>query len=405
MAAFLSAHQLDRLLLVRSDAPLRAPTSDAALSELFAALCDEGPLPLHEFPAGAVIFTEGEAGENMYLIQNGQVAILKGDFEAPTLLDFRSRGEIIGEMALVEDRPRSASVVALEDSRLLCVDRADFQQLLVQKPALAITIMATLSGRLRSADTQRKVMAEAEEELVQELKFAGQIQARLLPDAVPDLPGWDVAVNFRPARYTSGDFYDFIALPNGQLGLVVADVSDKGAGAALFMAVCRTLIRTFALQYPDAPELALEAANERILFDSETEQFVTVFYGALDPHTGTLIYANAGHNPGYQLRASAPPQKLSHTGIPLGLLPGMRWGLGSAQFAPGDALVLYTDGVSEARNAAGKEFGEARLVEVAQDRLSDAAEDIRAALVAAIDYFVGDAPQHDDMTLLVAARR
>jgi len=210
-----------------------------------------------------------------------------------------------------------------------------------------------------------------------------------------------------PARETSGDFYDFIPLPNGRLGIVVADVADKGAGAALYMTSIRTLIRTFAVEYATQPELALSTANDRIVSDTHTDMFVTVFYGILDPVTATLTYCNAGHNPPYLLGAQKGNviQALRKTGMPLGIHKETTWGQDTVQFAPGDVLVLYTDGLTEAQNVREEFFGEERLLKAAQaNRRSASAQDMQEALLAEVHEFVGHAPQFDDLTLVVVVR-
>ena len=239
-----------------------------------------------------------------------------------------------------------------------------------------------------------------------ELAAAGKIQAGFLPDELPRIPGWQLTAKLEPARETSGDFYDVISLPSGHLGIVIADVADKGAGAALYMTSIRTLIRTFAAEYVTQPELALGTANDRIVSDTHTDMFVTVFYAILDPATGTLTYCNAGHNPPYLLDAQSGnvTHALSRTGPPLGISKEMTWGQATIQLAPGDALVLYTDGLTEAQNVRDEFFGAERLQKVAQANLSARAQDIQAALLAEVHQFVADAPQFDDLTLMVVVR-
>jgi sigma-B regulation protein RsbU (phosphoserine phosphatase) len=203
---------------------------------------------------------------------------------------------------------------------------------------------------------------------------------------------------------TSGDFYDLLELPGGRLGLVIADVTDKGTGAALFMALSRTLIRTYAFEYPEQPAKAFHAANKRILSDSRSSMFVTAFYAVLDTTSGVLTYCNAGHNPPYLLSDRAEPRLLRNTGIPLGIMRDAAWTTETVRLEPSDTLVLYTDGVTEAQNGSGELFEITRLLDAVQscrERTAQAAQD---AVLAAVDHFVGAAPQSDDLTMLVVVR-
>ncbi len=244
------------------------------------------------------------------------------------------------------------------------------------------------------------------QKVAQELALAGEIQASFLPDTLPNVAGWQLAATLHPARETSGDFYDFVCLSNGRLGIVIADVVDKGMGAALYMALCRTLIRTYAVEYDAQPDLVFSVVNRRILLDIHTNLFVTVFYGILDPTTGTLTYCNAGHNPPYLLAAQNRDQvqALRRTGMPLGVLKDATWEQNSVQIATGDALVLYTDGIPEAQNRQEEFLGEKRLLENIQGNLGRSARDMQNALLAEVHRFMGDAPQFDDITLMVVVR-
>ena len=248
------------------------------------------------------------------------------------------------------------------------------------------------------------MMAEYEK-VSKEIAIARKVQATFLPPSVPEIPGWQIAVTLEPAREMSGDFYDFIPLPNGRIGLVIADVADKGMGSALYMALSRTLIRTFAPDFDTEPEQALCAANRRVLTDSSSDLFVTVFYAILDPATGILTYCNAGHNPPYLYAGNGDGmQQLTRTAIPLGILEEPDWEQGRVQMEPGDLLVLYTDGVTEAEDEEDQFFGEARLQAVAKANLGRSVDIIESKMVTAVLDFVGDAPQFDDITLMLLAR-
>jgi serine phosphatase RsbU (regulator of sigma subunit)/putative methionine-R-sulfoxide reductase with GAF domain len=245
--------------------------------------------------------------------------------------------------------------------------------------------------------------AAEQERLARELEVAQQIQASFLPESPPTLPGWEVAAHWRSARSVGGDFYDFLRLPNGQLGLVIADVADKGIPAALFMALSRTLLRTTALTGRD-PARALERANELILSDARSDLFVTVFYAAIDTATGQMLFSSGGHNPPLLVRADGQVESLRCRGIALGVLEGIQLQEKETTLAPGDMLVMYTDGVTEAMDPDEEEFGVERLAEIAAENRHKSAAEILADVDAAVTNFAAGQPQFDDLTLVIARR-
>ncbi len=241
----------------------------------------------------------------------------------------------------------------------------------------------------------------------QELALAGSMQASLLPASVPEVPGWEIAARLRPARETSGDFYDLIPLPGDQLGVVVADVTDKGLAAALYMTLTRTLLRTYAANYPGRPDLALWAVNERLLADTDSGLFVTVFYGILDPERGTLAYCNAGHPPPYLVEATEGEPRvepLRGRGIALGVVPDPGWGHTVLAVPRGGLLLLYTDGVIDALSPEGERFGVAAMLDLLRELTERAAEEVEERLLGELQRFAGTQPQFDDITV-VAVRR
>jgi serine phosphatase RsbU (regulator of sigma subunit)/DNA-binding NarL/FixJ family response regulator len=266
------------------------------------------------------------------------------------------------------------------------------------------SLAAQISSALHSAEVYAQTLVQ--ERVTRELALAAQMQTSLLPKTLPDVPGWQLAARLDPARETSGDFYDFIPFPDGRLGILVADAADKGMGAALYMTLSRTLIRTYAAEYDTRPDLVLSATNRRILMDTRAELFVTVFYAILDPVAGRLAYCNAGHNPPFLLNTQnkGPVQALSRTGLPLGVFEDTAWTQDVVEIAPGDVLLLYTDGITEAQDRQGAFFSEKRLLEVAQANLGRSAQDIQDALITQVREFSGDAPQSDDITLMVVVR-
>ena len=282
----------------------------------------------------------------------------------------------------------------------------------VTKPFQLEEVVARVETHLALRRLQRQLqeankrLQDTNRKMERELALAGEVQASFLPGELPDVPGWQLAAALKPARETSGDFYDVIPLSDGRLGMLIADVVDKGVGAALYMALSSTLIRTYAVEHPAQPELVLSAANRRILMDTQANQFVTVFYGILDPATGTLVYSNAGHCPPCFISAQngKAVQELVRTGVPLGIFEDETWEQGVVQIAPGDVLMLYTDGITDAQNAQEAFFGGDRLVASARANVGRSARDIQDAVITAVDEFVGDAPRFDDVALMVVVR-
>ncbi|MDR3577647.1 MAG: PP2C family protein-serine/threonine phosphatase [Anaerolineaceae bacterium] len=265
--------------------------------------------------------------------------------------------------------------------------------------SLAASIGAALQ---RDADCAKNL---AYQMTLQELEMAWQIQKSLLPDELPRLPGWELEANLIPARLASGDYYDVIPLPSGKIGLLIADVSDKGMGAAVYMALSRTLLRTFAIEIDAHPAQALAAANHRILADTRTDQFVTVFYGVLDPVSGILNYVNAGHNPPLLVDRSTGRviDQLVRTGIPIGIQEYV-WEEKQVEICPGRLLLLYTDGITEAQNEQSELFGSQNLILAVQKNLEKPAVELINALLNAMQAFIKGAQQSDDITLMILSR-
>jgi sigma-B regulation protein RsbU (phosphoserine phosphatase) len=260
-----------------------------------------------------------------------------------------------------------------------------------------------LQNQLRDANRQ---LMEANQRMERELALAGKVQASFLPPELEVGAGWQIATMLKPARQTSGDFYDLIPLPNGSLGLLIADVVDKGVSAALFMALSWILIRTYAVEHPTQPGNVLAAVNRRILAEIGSGQFITAFYGILDPATGKLTYCNAGHPPPLLFGAqhSAVGHSLSRTGMALGVVETETWEQGVVELRPGDTLVLYSDGVTEAENEQVVSFGDSRLRANVRASLGRPAQETRDALLAGIRAFSGEALQSDDITVMVVFR-
>jgi serine phosphatase RsbU (regulator of sigma subunit) len=267
-----------------------------------------------------------------------------------------------------------------------------------------------VAERQRRLETETRAQAHAHQLITKELAQAGRIQEGFLPVDLPHLPGWQIAASLKPARQTSGDFYDFIPLADGTIGILVADVADKGMGAALIMALSSALLRTFAVAHRGEPQAVFHAANQRMLRDSQTGVFVTMFYAILDPLRGALRYCNAGHVPPVLLRhgAGLPVQLLTHTGVPLGVLPEVSWEQSLIQMQPGDVLLLYTDGLTEAQSPSGEYFGDSLLEQSLRRHAADngpqRAWQVLNGLLKDLEAFLGKAPSADDVALLVVVR-
>lgn len=263
----------------------------------------------------------------------------------------------------------------------------------------------TLGDQIASAIHRSEEYARsiALEKVSQEIQIAGQIQASFLPNQFPNIPGWQLAVTLEPAGGLSGDFFDLIPLSRDRLGIVIADVADKGLGAALYMALCRTLLRTYAYEYQSRPDLVFSEANERILKDARANLFITTFYGVLDPAEDTLIYANAGHNPPFLVTSQSESKlfALARTGMPLGVEPDSSWERRSIKFSPGDKLILYTDGVTEAQNVTNEFYDENLLVKCIMNNINGSAFVLQDKILKEVKDFTNGAPQTDDITLMI----
>jgi sigma-B regulation protein RsbU (phosphoserine phosphatase) len=275
----------------------------------------------------------------------------------------------------------------------------------VTKPFQSDEVLARVATHLALRRLQKELQ-EANRRMAQELILAGEVQASFLPRVLPTFPGWQLSVTMRPARETSGDFYDVNLLPNGRVGLLVADVVDKGVGAALLMALSWSLYRIYTAEYPAQPDLVFAAVNRYLLSDTRSDQFITAFYGMLDPVTGSLTYCNAGHNPPVLLssRQHDTVRSLGRTGMVLGVAEDEAWQQASVNLEAGDVLVIYSDGITDAEDGQGRFFGKERLLAVIEKNLERSAVEIRDAVVAAVDDFVGEQDQFDDMILMVVVR-
>jgi serine phosphatase RsbU (regulator of sigma subunit)/anti-sigma regulatory factor (Ser/Thr protein kinase) len=268
-------------------------------------------------------------------------------------------------------------------------------------------LLATLAGQaapaIRVAQLVREQAFEAaeRERYEQELKVAQLIQQQFLPHDLPELGAWQVAAYYQPARVVGGDFYDFIDLGEGRIGVVVGDVTDKGVPAALVMARTHSILRAEAPRLV-APGRVLARANELLVPEMPPKMFVTCLYGVLEPETGRLVFANAGHNLPY-VRSEGRVTELRATGMPLGLLPDMPYEETEAFLAPGDTLLLHSDGLAEAHGPDREMYGFPRLREAMAPERSGS--ELLDGLLSELRQFTGAGWEQEDDITLVTLRR
>ncbi len=243
----------------------------------------------------------------------------------------------------------------------------------------------------------------AKEALEREIEIAREVQRELLPRRVPALEGLEVAGVCVPAIGVGGDYYDFLLLPDDRLGIVIADVSGKGIPAALLMAGLQASVRSVSLS-GSSPAEVNRRVGELLHGTTSASRYATLFFAVWDPHAREIRYSNAGHFPPLLVGASGAV-RLTQGGLPLGMFDGCLYGEGRREVHAGDLLVLFTDGVVEAPDAAGREFGETRILETIEGVRDRKLPEILDALVDAVRRFTGEGPPHDDVTVVLARVR
>ena len=268
-----------------------------------------------------------------------------------------------------------------------------------------LNTLATQSApavRVAQLVRDQQTQARANERIQHELRVAQLIQKTLLPKDLPALPGWQVTAYYQAARQVGGDFYDFIYFDDGRLGLVIGDVTDKGVPAALLMATTRSVLRAIA-QRLVAPGQVLERVNEVLYPDIPPKMFVTCLYALLDPDSGQLQFANAGHDLPYHRHTTGEVTELRATGMPLGLMPGMHYEEKEVWLAPGEIILFHSDGIVEAHNEHREMFGFPRLMRLVGEHEED--KTLKEFVLDDLAAFTGaDWEQEDDITMVTLQR-
>jgi phosphoserine phosphatase RsbU/P len=398
------------------------------------------------FPAGATIMREGDPGSFACVILEGEADVFVELPGGPIHLATIGPNRIIGELGVFTDLPRTASVITRTDLVVIRIEQDSLMRLSADYPSIGVAIIQELGGRLATMNHSLATLTYAAEALRrdeydpalldqlsnqpgelatfarvftgmaaeirakqhrrEEMQAAAEIQQSILPEPwVRDGPTEriDLHAEMHPAREIGGDFYDYFLIDANRLAVIVADVSGKGTPASLFMAVSRTVMRSVTSTGDMAS--GMEAANRLLATHNTACMFVTIFLGVLDLSSGVLRYWNAGHNPPYLLRAQGGRDTLGGTGIPFGIDADMQYRIDETALRPGDALFLFSDGITEAFDTEGAEFGTARLEAALEAARGGSAAELVAGVLGATAAFATGADQSDDITALALVLR
>ncbi len=434
----------------------RAPdaTDDVALLRLiplFAGMPQTALLQLArgsqraKFSQGAPVVTQGDASEFALILLSGEVAIVNESQHGDAPLAQIAAPALIGEIGALANLPRTASVRAVTDVRVLLIARAALLEAGKQFPDLFVSVIGQLGGQIRGInkvlglyaaglgalerdDFDPSILEElnnptpdarnftaAFQRLAQrvtherrtraELASAALIQRAMLPpplDAAALAGRCDAFGDMKAAREVSGDLFDLFLIDDRRLALVVGDVCGKGVPAALFMCATVTALRLVAQQQPRDLGALIRQANDVLCAQNAMSMFATLFYGVLDLDERRLDYVNCGHNPPLLLAPDGASSDLPGHGPPLGLFPGRDWSVNTRVLEPGEGIVLFTDGVTENVDPAGQEYGDARLAELLRRNRGCSAFELVRAVIADAERFAGGGEQFDDLTCLVA---
>lgn len=313
---------------------------------------------------------------------------------------------LLGQITEINPNIRSIIISAYGDMKNIrtAMNRGAFD--FVTKPLDFGDLRVTIDRTLRHLEEWRDAL-ESRDKLValqNELDVASGIQQSILPTEFPSGSDYQVFANMEPARNVGGDFFDVVPLEHDRIGLAIADVSDKGVPAALFMMSSRTWMKGAAISSPN-PAVVLQEVNALLHEDNETQMFVTVLYAVYDPETGEFTYASGGHDAPLLVHPDGSSELLPLTGgIALGIIPGLEYGQNSVFLKPGETIILYTDGVTEAMNNEGEQFGIPRLREVFATSAPRGSDEATRMIFEAVSNFADGAAQSDDITCLTLRR-
>ena len=315
--------------------------------------------------------------------------------------------ELLERIPNVDPDVRAVVVSAYGDMKNIrtAMNRGAFD--FVTKPIDFGDLRVTIDRTLENSVVWKQAMESRDQLAVleSELDVARRMQASILPTEFPKKDSFEIHANMEPAQAVGGDFYDVQDLPDGSVGMAIADVSGKGVPAGLFMMSSRTLLKGAAIGSSD-PATVLNTVNGVLSDDNAEMMFVTVLYAVFDPETRTYTYASGGHDSPLVVHADGTATLLPHTGgVALGVMPGIEYQTHSVTLKEGDTVLLYTDGVTEAQNSDGVQFGLERIRETFRERAPEGPETATSEVFSAVREFAGDAPQFDDITCLALSQR
>jgi len=384
-------------------------------------------LPLLEFEKGHILMQEGHADDNLYILLEGQVEIIKSmGTEQERLLGIRGSGTLLGEMSVFSQKQcHTASVRSFTPLRVFKISANNLEKIIKRYPSIALEMIRIFSRRLESSenmtilDLQEKnlqlqqayeELKAAQEQIIEkerlekELELSAQIQRSILPNRLPQCPGYDMGALMVPARYIGGDFYSFFELEGNRWGVLVGDVCDKGVPAALFMALSYSLIRAEAMR-TNSPVTTFRNVNEHLLHMNSMGLFVTLVYGILDCQSGNFHFARVAHPSPVLLDGDGQVMPVPVApGQPLGLFEQLPIDEEHIHIPPGGTLLLYSDGVNEPHNLLGEEFGFDLLYQSMANYRNLSAQEICEGLWQDVKKFGAGLPQQDDFTVLVLRR-
>lgn len=378
-----------------------------------------------KYPPNTVLTRQGEIEHTLYLVVDGRVAVTQVlEDGSERLLGFVGPNKTFGEMSLIDDTPRMATCTTLVETTVLEVDETVFDQVVMQSPAVAYTMLRKILESSRTIDRaaiqelneknaslqkayQDLQAAQAQlvenERMQREMELAAQVQRSLLPETLPDFPDYHFAAYIEPARQVGGDFYDVVALDDEHVGLVLADVADKGFHAALFMAVSRTLFLQEG-KHSLSPAQVVEAVHRGMMEVSATDDiFVTAFYGVLHRPSGRLTYVRAAQERPLLFRPGEGVRELPADGRFLGMFDELTLVEDTVYLQANDRLIIFSDGVPDAVNPAGQRYGYKRLWAALESGAGLTAVALVQHIVTDLDQWSLDASPFDDVTLLVVA--